>query len=150
MAVRAFFSHNWHAARYLPRLCLKVATLVVQHALNVSGIAPVAYGPRIAAAVVECHGVVVWFDTEFSARFCAERPVVLSTSPHAPTTHWAQTLFYFKVRYQRTTGLIRSLDACLMPHFLLLADRLPSCCHPLRLLLAAVLGTAPRRRANAA
>ena len=48
---------------------------------------------------MECHGVVVWFDTEFSARFCKDRPVVLSTSPHAPATHWAQTLFYFKVRH---------------------------------------------------
>ena len=49
--------------------------------------------------------MVVWFDTEFSARFCAERPVVLSTSPHAPATHWAQTLFYFKVLSQRADGL---------------------------------------------
>lgn len=55
---------------------------------------------RFTAAAVECHGVVVWFDTEFSARFCMERPVVLSTSPHAPATHWAQTLFYFKVRHR--------------------------------------------------
>jgi protein arginine N-methyltransferase 3 len=41
-------------------------------------------------------GVVVWFDTEFSARFCKEHPVTLTTSPHAPLTHWAQTLFDLK------------------------------------------------------
>lgn len=94
--------------------------------------------------------MVVWFDTEFSARFCTERPVVLSTSPHAPATHWAQTLFYFKVRNQRTTGMIRCLDTWFTP---LLAspftDRLPSCCHPL-LLAAVLLGTAAQRKANAA
>lgn len=51
-----------------------------------------------AAAPASCVGLVVWFDTEFSARFCKEAPVVLSTSPDAPPTHWAQTLFDFKVR----------------------------------------------------
>ena len=47
---------------------------------------------------MDCYGVVVWFDTEFSARFCAQAPVVLSTSPHSAPTHWAQTLFPFKAR----------------------------------------------------
>ena len=51
-----------------------------------------------ADAPAACYGIVVWFDTEFSARFCAQKPVVLSTSPHAPATHWAQTLFPFKAR----------------------------------------------------
>ena len=41
---------------------------------------------------MEAHALVLWFDTEFSARSCAERPVTLSTSPHAPQTHWAQTV----------------------------------------------------------
>jgi hypothetical protein len=51
-----------------------------------------------AGGAAECYGLVVWFDTEFSARFCKEQPVLLSTSPHAPPTHWAQTLFNFKAR----------------------------------------------------
>lgn len=36
--------------------------------------------------------VVIWFDTQFSAQRCPETPVTLSTSPHAPLTHWAQTV----------------------------------------------------------
>lgn len=41
---------------------------------------------------VECHALVLWFDTEFSSRFCKERSIMLSTSPHSPQTHWAQTV----------------------------------------------------------
>ena len=44
---------------------------------------------------IMCHGVVVWFDTSFSERFCKEKPVVLSTSPHSERTHWAQTMLHF-------------------------------------------------------
>ncbi|EFJ46010.1 hypothetical protein VOLCADRAFT_82080 [Volvox carteri f. nagariensis] len=36
--------------------------------------------------------IVLWFNTEFSERHCAEHPVVLSTSPYQPATHWVQTL----------------------------------------------------------
>ncbi|KAG1666582.1 hypothetical protein FOA52_000549 [Chlamydomonas sp. UWO 241] len=41
---------------------------------------------------VDVYAVVLWFDTEFSARHCAEAPVTLSTSWAATTTHWAQTV----------------------------------------------------------
>ena len=34
---------------------------------------------------------MLWFDTEFSDRFCKEKPVLLTTSPHEGQTHWAQT-----------------------------------------------------------
>lgn len=37
------------------------------------------------------HALVLWFDTEFSDRFCKEKPVLLTTSPHEGQTHWAQT-----------------------------------------------------------
>lgn len=40
-----------------------------------------------------CHGIVLWFETGFTSRFCKEMPVVLSTSPYGPTTHWSQTIF---------------------------------------------------------
>ena len=40
----------------------------------------------------ECHAIVLWFDTDFSARHCTEMPVRLSTSPREPATHWAQTV----------------------------------------------------------
>ncbi|KAL5732551.1 hypothetical protein ACOSP7_031908 [Xanthoceras sorbifolium] len=42
-----------------------------------------------------CYGVVLWFDTGFTSRFCKEKPVVLSTSPYTPKTHWSQTIFTF-------------------------------------------------------
>lgn len=43
-----------------------------------------------------CYGVVLWFDTSFTTRFCKETPAVLSTSPHTPKTHWSQTIFTFR------------------------------------------------------
>lgn len=43
-----------------------------------------------------CHGLVLWFETGFTSRFCKEMPTVLSTSPYNPKTHWAQTLLTFK------------------------------------------------------
>lgn len=42
-----------------------------------------------------CYGVVLWFDTGFTPRFCKETPSVLSTSPYTPKTHWSQTIFTF-------------------------------------------------------
>ena len=130
-----------------PAASLKCGAVTVQHnlccfACDVA--ADLTCNTCIAASAVECHGLVVWFDTEFSARFCAERPVVLSTSPHAPATHWAQTLFYFKVRSQRTTGMLtwfgRLFDAATFFSTL----RPPSCCRLLRLLESRALGTAAR------
>jgi protein arginine N-methyltransferase 3 len=44
----------------------------------------------------ECHAVVLWFDTDFSARHCVEAPIRLSTSPHQTPTHWAQTVLILK------------------------------------------------------
>ncbi|GLC40712.1 hypothetical protein PLESTB_000030300 [Pleodorina starrii] len=43
-------------------------------------------GPR------EVGCIALWFETAFSQRHCSEHPVVLSTSPYQPTTHWVQTL----------------------------------------------------------
>ncbi|PSS18961.1 Protein arginine N-methyltransferase [Actinidia chinensis var. chinensis] len=43
-----------------------------------------------------CYGVVLWFETGFTSRFCKEMPIVLSTSPYAPKTHWSQTILTFK------------------------------------------------------
>lgn len=41
---------------------------------------------------LECHVLVLWFDVHFTARFCREKPVTLSTGPLAEPTHWAQVL----------------------------------------------------------
>ncbi len=43
-----------------------------------------------------CSSFVIWFDTEFSSRFCAETPVVLDTSSSSKPTHWAQTVLPLK------------------------------------------------------
>jgi hypothetical protein len=42
------------------------------------------------SGVTWCYGIVLWFDTGFTDRFCKEKPVVLSTSPfslHQLTGH---------------------------------------------------------------
>jgi hypothetical protein len=36
--------------------------------------------------------VVLWFDCEFSPRFCPECPVTLTTAPDAAQTHWMQAV----------------------------------------------------------
>lgn len=46
--------------------------------------------------VTWCHGIVLWFDTGFTNRFCKDKPVVLSTSPFSTPTHWSQTIFTFE------------------------------------------------------
>lgn len=48
------------------------------------------------STITKCYGIVVWFETSFSSRFCKEAPTVLSTSPYTPSTHWAQTLLTFR------------------------------------------------------
>lgn len=46
--------------------------------------------------VTWCYGLVVWFDTGFTQRFCKDKPILLTTSPHSPRTHWSQTILTFK------------------------------------------------------
>ncbi|KAI3790614.1 hypothetical protein L2E82_03786 [Cichorium intybus] len=48
------------------------------------------------STITKCYGIVVWFETSFTSRFCKEAPTVLSTSPYTPSTHWAQTLLTFR------------------------------------------------------
>lgn len=43
-----------------------------------------------------CHGIVLWFETGFTSRFCKEKPIILSTSPYTPKTHWSQTILTFQ------------------------------------------------------
>ncbi|KAL2337217.1 hypothetical protein Fmac_011663 [Flemingia macrophylla] len=43
-----------------------------------------------------CYGVVLWFETGFTSRFCRETPALLSTSPYTPKTHWSQTILTFR------------------------------------------------------
>ncbi|KAF3781198.1 putative protein arginine N-methyltransferase 3 [Nymphaea thermarum] len=45
---------------------------------------------------VVCYGLVLWFETGFTSRFCKEMPATLSTSPYTPKTHWYQTLLTFR------------------------------------------------------
>ena len=39
-----------------------------------------------------CHAFVLWFDVTFPAPASDASAIVLSTSPHKPVTHWAQTI----------------------------------------------------------
>lgn len=50
----------------------------------------------VVPGVTWCHGIVLWFDTGFTDRFCKDKPVVLSTSPFSTPTHWSQTIFTFE------------------------------------------------------
>jgi protein arginine N-methyltransferase 3 len=56
------------------------------------------------SANCECSCIVLWFDTEFSERFCTASPQVLSTSPHSKATHWAQTVLPLKQVLQMTNN----------------------------------------------
>ncbi|KAJ4975134.1 hypothetical protein NE237_000240 [Protea cynaroides] len=51
-----------------------------------------------------CYGVVLWFETGFTTRFCKEMPAVLSTSPYSPKTHWSQTIFTFREPIAMASG----------------------------------------------
>lgn len=51
-----------------------------------------------------CYGVVLWFETGFTSRFCKEMPAVLSTSPYTPQTHWMQTILTFQEPIAVTSG----------------------------------------------
>ncbi|KAM5551558.1 putative protein arginine N-methyltransferase 3 [Rosa sericea] len=51
-----------------------------------------------------CYGIVLWFETGFTSRFCKEKPAVLSTSPYTPQTHWMQTILTFQEPIAVTSG----------------------------------------------
>ncbi|KAK9823570.1 hypothetical protein WJX72_003898 [[Myrmecia] bisecta] len=70
---------------------LDLATMSVADA-DFSSDFVLTHKPQAGQTCSTCHAVVLWFDTAFSARFCPDLPVTLSTSPHGPQTHWAQTI----------------------------------------------------------
>jgi protein arginine N-methyltransferase 3 len=51
---------------------------------------------QAASSSVQVAAVVLWFDVQFSERFCKECPVTLSTAPAAAQTHWAQAVLPLK------------------------------------------------------
>jgi protein arginine N-methyltransferase 3 len=55
-----------------------------------------AAGRDGSSGSVSVSAIVLWFDVEFSERFCRECPVTLSTSPAAECTHWAQAVLPLK------------------------------------------------------
>ena len=55
-----------------------------------------------SARAVSC--LVLWFDVEFSARFCPEHPVTLSTAPSAEMTHWMQAVLPLKAPVELPPG----------------------------------------------
>uniref|UniRef100_A0A061SNI7 type I protein arginine methyltransferase n=1 Tax=Tetraselmis sp. GSL018 TaxID=582737 RepID=A0A061SNI7_9CHLO len=64
-----------------------------------------------------CASVVLWFETPFSERACPEHPVVLSTSPHRPATHWAQTVLPLRepIDCQKATAVVGRLSFASRP-----------------------------------
>jgi protein arginine N-methyltransferase 3 len=51
-----------------------------------------AGGSSSDGSSVQVSAVILWFDVEFSERFCKDHPVTLSTSPNAEVTHWAHAV----------------------------------------------------------
>ncbi|PSC76773.1 putative arginine N-methyltransferase 3 isoform B [Micractinium conductrix] len=73
------------------RECVGVVAVVAGACMRSRGRSGQQAGPQT------CHAVVVWFDTLFSERFCAEHQVTLSTSPLSGTqTHWGHTVLLLK------------------------------------------------------
>ncbi|KAF5733646.1 arginine N-methyltransferase family protein [Tripterygium wilfordii] len=56
---------------------------------------PASDSSQLQSDTTWCYGVVLWFETGFTSRFCKEMPAVLSTSPYTPKTHWSQTVLTF-------------------------------------------------------
>ena len=52
-----------------------------------------AYKLKVIEKNCYFHTVVTWFDAYFDD---CHRPIVLSTSPYEPYTHWKQTIFFCK------------------------------------------------------
>lgn len=57
---------------------------------------PTHYSPDSLCKTTWCYGIVLWFETGFTSRFCKDMPIVLSTSPYTPKTHWSQTILTFR------------------------------------------------------
>ncbi|XP_068659284.1 probable protein arginine N-methyltransferase 3 [Aristolochia californica] len=74
---------------------LKTFDLVTMESSNVDFTSSFELEPKIDGSG-ECYGIVLWFETAFTSRFCKEMPVVLSTSPYKPKTHWSQTILTFR------------------------------------------------------
>ncbi|XP_043692273.1 probable protein arginine N-methyltransferase 3 [Telopea speciosissima] len=58
----------------------------------------------LKSKTTSCYGIILWFETGFTDRFCKEMPTVLSTSPYTPKTHWSQTIFTFREPIAMATG----------------------------------------------
>lgn len=63
----------------------------------------------------ECHAFVLWFDTDFSPRFCKEHPVKLSTSPYTPQTHWCQTVLVLRYGLNQDAAKLPRCNMQLLP-----------------------------------
>ena len=80
---------------------------------------------HLAAFDTQVHALVAYFDCTFSA---CHKPVVLSTSPRAPYTHWKQTVFYFDEVLARAgkVGRPRPYPTCAERRSLVHAEGHPS------------------------
>lgn len=53
---------------------------------------PAAAGAAGGSSGATLAALVLWFDVDFSGKFCVDHPVTLSTSPAATPTHWVQAV----------------------------------------------------------
>ncbi|KAJ0531102.1 putative methyltransferase transcription factor C2H2 family [Helianthus annuus] len=66
------------------------------------------------STTTKCYGVVLWFETSFTSRFCKEAPTVLSTSPYTPPTHWAQTLLTLNEPISLTSKMLTTKSSAMV------------------------------------
>ncbi|GKC00532.1 probable protein arginine N-methyltransferase 3 [Tanacetum coccineum] len=69
---------------------------------------------ELESTTTKCYGVVIWFDTSFTSRFCKESPTVLSTSPYTPPTHWSQTLLTFTEPISLTSKMLANKSSSMV------------------------------------
>lgn len=53
-----------------------------------------------ASVPVQVCAMVLWFDVDFSERFCKECPQTLSTAPSGSKTHWSQTVLLLEYPHE--------------------------------------------------
>lgn len=106
---RSIFSFNHKLVLkidlYVAIFCFKTFDLATMKSDEVDFTATVELEPKLGSSTSKselkstttwCYGIVLWFETGFTSRFCKEKPVVLSTSPYTPKTHWSQTIITFR------------------------------------------------------
>lgn len=100
--------------------------------------------PGSGGGSVEVCALVVWFTTEFSARFCSEAPVVLSTAPDSLPTHWAQAVLALRTPVQLSLQGAPDVAGVLTGRLSMARSRVKHRCLDVSLEYSAMLGDGRR------